>query len=297
MSSIKPPDTRGAYTPGSVNDGHYRSLTDDANSLGQGTAGDNNSDQTGTKVSGKGGKAKGAHAHLAGIGAADKVGASTGSAVGAAADTLTYDASGTKSATNTGSSLSVLPDPQIDDSSATSSSTAVASASAKLTSDAADGSTPQATLTQDVTDLNQALQGAGVTASASQVIHDLIDPTGSGAKPSSALNTAAKLAGVDLSQGDSTDAAAAQQALTTTMQATPTNATAIGLATDHVIRTSGLAGADPATALNAVSQNAPSSNASGLAALFAEAAKNGVDLTDQGKDKASSAENAGAITR
>ncbi len=201
---------------------------------------------------------------------------------------------GAKSGPGVSQGVSVLPDPSaengglpsgqdtqaINELAANQGGSDVASASQKLSADLAVGQASQATLSADIGQLQTALTNAGITTPVGQVVLDLVDPKGTGVAPSKALAAAAQASGVDLSQ-DHTHLAQAQSALTAAVNATPANADAVNVATAHVIRASGLSNSSASAALSTVVASASTDGGSGLAALYASAAANGMNYSHQ----------------
>lgn len=167
---------------------------------------------------------------------------------------------------------------------------AVSDATTQLTTDLADSTTSKTQFEQDVQGLSTALTQAGIQTPVSTVINDLVDPSGKGTTAPTALTAAAKAQGVDLSVDD-TDVQTAQATLQAAVNQSPVVQAAVDVASAHLARVSTLAGQQPATVFGDVATATSSSNAGGLAALYAAAAKNGVDLSDKGDDAISNAKN------
>lgn len=163
----------------------------------------------------------------------------------------------------------------------------------RLAQDMNDPTTSQATLQKDITALSSALDQAGITEPpVAAIINTMVDPYGTKDAPSAALQAAAQAQGIDLS-ADNADPAAAKDALQKALAQNPPLDAAVDMATSNLMRVNALSGTDPAAALKDVAANT-AEGSSGLAALYAAAAKAGVDLTGKDDDSTASAKNKAA---
>jgi hypothetical protein len=166
----------------------------------------------------------------------------------------------------------------------------IEAAHAQLAADMADPNASVGTLALDIHNLSAEMTAGGITTPVSQVINDMVDPKGKGITPSENLVSATKAQGINLKK-DNVDVAAAQKSLDASMAIEPANTAAISMDVAHVVRVTGLTGADASKALDSAASKIGSSKRDPLAALYAAAAKNGIDITDKGKDAASAALN------
>jgi hypothetical protein len=171
---------------------------------------------------------------------------------------------------------------------------AVTAATTQLSKDLADPKATPAAFTADLQHVDAALKQAGITTPPlATIVNDLVDPKGQKTQAPAALAQAAQAQGIDLAT-DNTNATTAENAVRAALAQQPVVPAAVDLATAHLARATALGGGDLVTTLAQVAADLPASNTDGLSALYAAAAKNGVDLSGKDADAITQAKNRNA---